>query len=513
MSAPVADGGNWWAAGGERGAGVSRDAEGVLRALTFVGYGAIGTAFLVGILTASIEWLLAGINMLVLAFITTRIARRLAAWDGDDRTATLVVAGLGLKYLGCLLRILLTSVFYSGVADASEYDAWGRILAPHYRVLNFSDDVGALSGTGFMRSLTGVVYALTGESKPGGYVIFGWLAFIGALLLWRAFRRTVPEGDSSRYAYLLFFLPSMIYWPSALGKDAWSLFCLGLISYGVARVMSRGWVLGLPIAGAGLVGVGLLRPHIALTAFIGMVLAAGVGRTRSASLGAPLARIVVFGLLFVVGTVLLGRTSAFFGVASLNQETVAQTLEDAQGRTAEAGSNFTPVDVTSNPANFPLAVVTVLFRPFPFEVTNVQSVLSAGEGVFLIWLTWRSRRRLRNLWRQMRDAPYVAYSVGIVLSFTYAFSAFSNFGILARQRVQVLPFFLVLLCIPERAPKVDPAEIGDGGPAGAAPEDPYPSGPAADDPYASYRTEDTRRDDPYAAFREATPRRPGPYDG
>ena len=41
----------------------------------------------------------------------------------------------------------------------------------------------------------------------------------------------------------------------------------------------------------------------------------------------------LFGLLFVVGTVLLGRTSAFFGVSSLNQETVAQTLEDAQGRT------------------------------------------------------------------------------------------------------------------------------------------------------------------------------------
>ena len=189
--------------------------------------------------------------------------------------STLVLAGLGLKYLGCLLRILLTSIFYSGLADASEYDGWGRILAPHYRVLNFSDDVGALSGTGFMRSVTGVVYALTGSSKPGGYVIFGWLAFIGALLLWRAFRRAVPEGDSPRYAYLLFFLPSMIYWPSALGKDAWSLFCLGLISYGVARVMSKGWVLGLPVAAAGLVGVGMLRPHIALTAFIGMVLAAG----------------------------------------------------------------------------------------------------------------------------------------------------------------------------------------------------------------------------------------------
>ena len=119
---------------------------------------------------------------------------------------------------------------------------------------------------------------------------------------------------------------------------------------------------------------------------------------------------------------------------------------------------------------------------------------------------------LRNLWRQMRDSPYVAYSVGIVLSFTYAFSAFSNFGILARQRVQVLPFFLVLLCIPERAPKADPAELDGIAPAGVAPQEPFAGGPAPDDPYAAYRAEETQRDDPYAAFRETTPRREDPYD-
>ena len=40
-------------------------------------------------------------------------------------------------------------------------------------------------------------------------------------------------------------------------------------------------------------------------------------------------------------------------------------------------------------------------------------------------------------------------ALGILVTFVYAFSAFSNFGILARQRCQVLPFFIVLLCLPE----------------------------------------------------------------
>jgi hypothetical protein len=36
-----------------------------------------------------------------------------------------------------------------------------------------------------------------------------------------------------------------------------------------------------------------------------------------------------------------------------------------------------------------------------------------------------------------------------VLVFVYAFSSFSNFGLLARQRVQALPFLLVLYALPE----------------------------------------------------------------
>ena len=109
--------------------------------------------------------------------------------------------------------------------------------------------------------------------------------------------------------------------------------------------------------------------------------------------------------------------------------------------------------VGTNPLKYPLAAVTVLFRPFPFEAGNVVAALSALEGIFLIYLMVKEWARLRSLGRMMRRSPYVAYCVGVVLMFIYAFSALSNFGILARQRVQVLPFFLVLLCLPRWEPE------------------------------------------------------------
>lgn len=183
--------------------------------------------------------------------------------------------------------------------------------------------------------------------------------------------------------------------------------------------------------------------------FAGITLAGLVGKSRRPGGAAGLMRIALFGALFVMFIVLASSTAQFFGVDSLNSETVNETLAEAEGRTSEAGSQFSPVDVTANPALLPFAFVTVLFRPLPIEASSVVAAASAVEGVLLMYLTLKSFRRLRSLARSMRRYPYIAYCIGILFTFVYAFSAFSNFGILARQRCQVLPFFLALLCLPE----------------------------------------------------------------
>ncbi|HEX2375354.1 MAG TPA: hypothetical protein VHO93_15345, partial [Actinomycetota bacterium] len=53
--------------------------------------------------------------------------------------------------------------------------------------------------------------------------------------------------------------------------------------------------------------------------------------------------------------------------------------------------------------------------------------------------------------------PYVAFVAVYSLLFVFAFSTISNFGILARERTQVLPFFLVLLAIPALRRGPEPA--------------------------------------------------------
>jgi hypothetical protein len=425
------------------------------------------------------------IDIPVLTLITVPIARKIAKTDRDPDQVWFVMAAFAAKMLGSLVRYYFTYIAYVSAGDAEEYDGWGRYLAPYYRSLNFNppQKTGPIPGTGFLEKGTGYLYSVVGTSKLGAFAIFAWLGFIGLLLCWRAFCRAVPSGNRRSYGLLVLFLPSLLYWTSALGKDAWAVMSLGLCSFGVALAMTRKPIQGILFLAAGLTAVVMIRPHVALTVFAGMVLAALLYKPIKASPLNPIVRVITFGILFVTMLILVSQTQQFLGVDTLNQETVNTTLSDAEGRTTkDAGSTFTPVTVNS-PIDFPYAFLTVIFRPWPFEANNGQSLATAAEGVFLIWYIFRHRRRLLGLPRALRREAYTAYCLGIVVTFVYGFSAFSNFGILARERCQVMPFFLALLCVAERPKKERPglptAGIED---LGEQPPDPYARFPVTDTP-------------------------------
>jgi hypothetical protein len=416
------------------------------------------------------------IQLPLLTLITIPIARRIARYDRDQSQFWFVMAAFSAKMLGALARYYFTYIAYVSVGDAEEYDAFGRYLVPFYRSFDFSPDVGQVPGTGFLKAVTGILYSIVGSSKLGGFMVFSWLGFIGLLLCWRAFKRAVPTGDARRYGLLVLFLPSLLYWSSALGKDAWSVMGLGICSYGVARVMTQKRPSGLLILVVGLAAVVMVRPHVALTVGSGLVLAALLYKPSKTSPLNPIVRVLTFAILLVLMLVLISQTEKFLGVESLNQETVNSSLANAEGRTIEAGSAFTPVTVNT-PLDMPYATITVLFRPFPWESHNGQTILTAAESVFLVVLSVRGWRRLRSIPGSLRREPYTAYSLGIMLTFVFAFSSFSNFGILARQRCQVMPFFLVLICLAQYKRK-DPArptgtEPGDMRMLATRPQDPY----------------------------------------
>jgi hypothetical protein len=93
----------------------------------------------------------------------------------------------------------------------------------------------------------------------------------------------------------------------------------------------------------------------------------------------------------------------------------------------------------------PGAVALVLFRPFIFEARELQHFLAAAETTFILLLSlWKLPAMLRN-WREWRKNAYLVFCTLYTLAFAVAFSVVRNLGIIARQRGQVLAFFLAIV--------------------------------------------------------------------
>ena len=306
-------------------------------------------------------------------------------------------------------------------------------------------DLATARGTQYMELITTAIYTVIGPTTLAAFFVYGAFAFWGAYLLYRAFRVALPEGDHRRYAYLVFLLPSMLYWPSSIGKEAWLMLFVGVTALGAAKFFAhqRG---ALALLAVGAMGTAVIRPHIAVLLFAAL-LVAQLFRPASTKVTGVLNKVAGLLVMGAAAWVLATQSAELLGTDDLNWQAVTQSLEMAGGRTTQGGSQFTPVPVES-PLGFPAAAVTVLFRPFPWEAGNVQLLVQSLEGLFLLGLTVTSWPRLRRLPGILRRNPYVVFCLVFASSFIVAFSTFANFGILARQRVLMLPFFLVLLALP-----------------------------------------------------------------
>jgi hypothetical protein len=373
--------------------------------------------------------------------------------EADPGVARVAIIGLVLRFVGALARQFVAFGVYGGVADASGYYSAGVRLAHQFRAGDFATHLSPLTGTNFIRLLTGVLYTITGPTLFGGYVFFAWLGFWGVFLFYRAFTVAVPEGRRRTYARLLFFLPSLVFWPSGLGKDAWVVFAIGLMALGGAYLLAGRTSRGMALALVGFWLGWMVRPHI--VGMMGIAIACALVIRQPSSRWrelAPMVRVVSLAFAALAVMFILTQSQRFLQESDISTDGVTSALTDISVRTSEGGSEFA-APVVRSPAQLPLATITVLYRPWLGEAHNTQALAVSLETTFLAALTLARIRWLGAGLGSMRRQPYVVAAVAYVLMFIVAFSSIGNFGILARERDQLLPMFLVLLCIPPAFPR------------------------------------------------------------
>jgi hypothetical protein len=385
------------------------------------------------------------------------VLKRESLRQADRRVLALLLLALTLKIASTLVRHYVIFNLY-GSGDAVGYHGAGIHIMERFRDGNFDPGLNSLTDTDFISFVTGIVYTIIGPSSLGGFLIFSWLAFWGLFLCYRAFVIAVPEGRSMSYGRLLFLVPSMLFWPSSIGKESWMLFAIGIFAFGSARVLSGRAVRGLPLAALGLWLGMLIRPHVPGMLGGALIVAFLIGRRYEKFRPIrPTVKLATIGVLLAGVLFLVTQTEGFLRTDLTSLEGITSTLENVANRSNQGGSEFDP-PVVHSPLDLPAAFGTVLFRPFVFEANNALAMLSALEGLWLLLFTLRRLPWVLNAFKRMRRQPYIAQAFIYVLLFVIAFSSLPNFGLLVRQRVQLLPLYFVLLCVPPVKKRRDSAE-------------------------------------------------------
>jgi hypothetical protein len=374
-----------------------------------------------------------------------------AAWLG---------AALAVKILGTLTRYVMLQVVFGG-GDAVAYHRAGLANYELVRSLDFGFVQPPYFGTVFLEDVTAFLYAVTGPTMLGAFLIFSVLSFTGTWLFYRAARLSFPGGDGKLFFLLLFFLPTMAFWPSSLGKDALVVFGLGVATWGLAKLLNRISVGSAIQMIAGIAVTFGVRPAVGVMFVAGAAVALLLhpGRLRS-----PLSRPLSWVFLGpIMAAVLVVATAQALQYETLEADVTSVVEEYVATRERLVGEGGSVIEgpLPTSPAGLGQAVLTVLFRPFPWELADPLAAAAGLESLVILAIFVM---RLKPGWRALRHrwrGGMVVCALVMVIALIAPLTAAANFGLLVRQRAQLLPFlFMILTAMPRpalrRGPRTSP---------------------------------------------------------
>ncbi|RVU45909.1 hypothetical protein EA187_09125 [Lujinxingia sediminis] len=407
----------------------------------------------------------------------------LALRDYMRREQGLIIGAFALHLVAALAQVFITRDVY-GYGDMLTYFHESAFVADRMRedFLAYAPDALRLL---FQQQTTH--FAWLDESSPATATMYGlsaWLhyltqgslyatclliaigAFFGKLAMYRAFRPLFPSHLHQRMIAGMMWMPSIVFWSSGLLKESVAMIGLGLATYGIIRLADS--TSSTPRAalaiGAGSVIVGLVKTYI-LGPF---AIAAGAWyywqRGLRLSGGQALSlRPLHFALAMALAmTAIIGLGALFPRYALTNLVDEASRLQEV-GQSISGGSNFAlsdtaPTSSSGQLAMAPLAVITALARPFLFEANNIMALVSALEMTFILGLVFLAlyRRGGRECWQVIMRSPPLVFALIFVVLFALGVGlTTTNMGTLARYRMPMLPFYMMLLfaLLPARAPR------------------------------------------------------------
>lgn len=290
-------------------------------------------------------------------------------------------------------------------------------------------------GTYFLFALNYFPAKVLGLSYFAGTMIYSLIGFIGLTYFYLIAIKFVPYNSnygSFTLFPLLFFLPNLHFWSSAVGKDTLLFFCIGLFFYGIISPFKRIVLL--------IIGIGLayfIRPHMSLFMLVSLSLV-----YMTSSRVSTFQRIIFGALMIGLSIKIIPTVLEFAKVEEATLDSFEEFSESKAALLSRANTG-SRIDISSYP--FPLKVFTFLFRPLFFDINGIPALLASIENLFLLLLTVKMFRY--NPITTYRRAPFVIKGLVIFLIIgTITFSqSLGNLGVMIRMRNMFLPGLIIFI--------------------------------------------------------------------
>jgi hypothetical protein len=302
----------------------------------------------------------------------------------------------------------------------------------------------------FMAKITSIANLFTHDNYWVTSLYFSSVAFFSSWFLVKAIVQMQAAWRNAAVFALLFF-PSAVFWSAGLIKEGIAMACLFFITVIFLKLWQRQRVAWWQVVVTGIclwLGWGLKYYYLAIYfPVICSAMAAQflVGRLKVSVALKGMLWIVIFVIPLGAATLFHPNfyPERFLDVIVSNYEAF-HSISQPEDVVEYPGLQATPLSLAMNA---PRALVAGLFRPFPWEASNVLQAALAWENVCLLILTVAALTNLRKVLR----SPHRMLAVSILLytALLCVFLALStpNYGTLARYRVGFLPFFVLLISI------------------------------------------------------------------
>ena len=234
---------------------------------------------------------------LIVALIATSVTTK-----ADKKwLPTMIMAGFTAKLIASTVRWWVLVDLYDGSGDAVGYHKLGLEYVHLWRSLRLPP---MASGTEAMEGMVGLVYFPYAPNFLGGFYMFATLAFIGEIFFYLAFRNATIARRNKLYAAAIFFVPTVVYWPSSIGKESLVILGLGIAAFGLSKLFAQGSFGSIVPIGIGLLIAGIIRPHmsamVAAAAVFALFFCKGTGVATMPGRRVPLLAMSLVGMVVLV---------------------------------------------------------------------------------------------------------------------------------------------------------------------------------------------------------------------